>query len=456
MQELNLLVVDDDELVVQSIQMALPEQWTMRSAASPEGFENRLKESFQAALIDMHLTGNLAQAEGVELIRQLHQRHPRLEIIAMSGNLDRDLMERCLRAGASRFLAKPLSVEELRLTLDKIEALDLLQRATQRGQKGEALWVGQSPRAQEIQLQIASLRGETGPILIEGESGTGKEVVARLIHSQRPSRDPFIAINVAGIPDGLFESEFFGHVRGAFTGAEQNKMGLAEAAHGGDLFLDEIEALPLHQQVKLLRFLESGEVRRVGAKDSILVQVRVLAASNRPLEQMVKNGEFREDLFWRLGGRRLQLPPLRERQEDIGPLCSHFLALDRARHKQLTPDALEALGHYSWPGNVRELKRVCEQLLVAAPLPLIRREDVEKLLQPLGFSEGPASGDHFGPLDMKQGLSELSHLFEGFVVQRALDMSPDIDGAAQLLKVSRSNLYKKIKDHNLNVSEKTR
>ncbi len=459
MQELNLLVVDDDDLVIQSVGLALPEQWKMTAFQGLEGFKasvNSAEQSFQAALVDMHLTGNLAQAEGVDLIRQLHQQNSRLEIIAMSGNLDRELMEKCLRAGASRFLAKPLSVDELRLTLDKIEALYLLQGATQRGRIGQANWVGRSAAAQEIQRQIAALRGEPGPILIEGESGTGKEVVSRLIHSQRPSGSPLISVNVAGIPEGLFESELFGHVRGAFTGADQNKMGLAEAAHGGDLFLDEIEALPLHLQVKLLRFLESGEVRRVGSKDSITVQVRIIAASNRPLDKMVRDGEFREDLLWRLGARSIKLPPLRERKEDIGELCSHFLSQDKARHKQLGEDALGVMLNYSWPGNVRELKRVCEQLLVTSPLPFIRKEDVEKLLVHQSFQaptdSGFQSGLHFGPIDLQLGLSELSQKFEAFVISQTLSQLKDIDSVARTLRISRSNLYKKLRDHNINSS----
>src|SRR4051812_11158591 len=212
------------------------------------------ERGYHAALVDIHLTGQLGRTEGIEVIRRLSQKNTHLEIIAMSGNLDRQIMEQCLKAGASRFLAKPLSLEELTLTLDKIEALFLLQGATSRAPAGLGQrWVGSSPASQSIQRQIAQLRNENGPILIEGESGTGKEVTAQLIHSQQRLA-PFVVINVASVPDNLFESEFFGHVKGAFTGADQNKMGLAEAAHGGDLFLDEVEAMSPPHQAKLLRF----------------------------------------------------------------------------------------------------------------------------------------------------------------------------------------------------------
>lgn len=438
MKELVLLVVDDDDLVIQSVKLALPDQWRMMACQNPA---NLPEKGYQAALVDIHLTGQLGRTEGIEVIRRLSQKHPHLEIIAMSGNLDRQIMEQCLKAGASRFLAKPLSLEELTLTLDKIEALFLLQGATSRGVQSGVRWVGTSPASQQIQRQIAQLRNEAGPILIEGESGTGKEVSAALIHSQ--GSGPFVAINVASVPDNLFESEFFGHVKGAFTGADQNKMGLAEAANGGDLFLDEIEALSQPLQAKLLRFLETGEVRRVGAKETITVQCRVIAATNRNLNQMVSEGKFREDLLWRLSGKKILLPPLRERQEDIAELVTHFLAQDKYRKKEIGEDAMQVLREYPWPGNVRELKRVCEQLILIAPLPVLRREDVLSVIRP------PAPGLNSAHIDLGRGLADLVNEFEAQIIQKALEHQNDIDEAARVLKISRSSLYKKIKDHNI-------
>ncbi len=442
MKELVLLVVDDDSLVIQSVKLALPDQWRMLASQNPVDLPER---GFHAALVDMHLTGNLQKAEGIEVIQRLSQRHANLEIIAMSGNLDRQLMERCLKAGASRFLAKPLSLEELGLTLGKIEALFLLQGAATRSSQIGLRWVGDSPASKDIQRKVASLRDEAGPILIEGESGTGKEVCAQLIHTQQTRPGPFVPVNVAGVPDNLFESEFFGHVKGAFTGAEQNKIGLIEAAQGGDLFLDEIEALGMPLQAKLLRFLESGEIRRVGAKDSIHVQTRVLAATNRNLDQLVREGKFREDLLWRLSGKKLLLPPLRDRKADIPDLCRHFLALDKFRKKDIEDDAMQVLKEYSWPGNVRELRRVCEQLILTAPLPVIRREDVLQTLRPApSVSSGPG-----GTIDLSRGLSDLVNGFEAQIIQSALERQNDIDEVARTLKISRSSLYKKIKDHNI-------
>lgn len=444
-QRLKLLVVDDDDLIIQSIRMCVPEQWRVLAANSRDEIP---RESFDAAFVDMHLSKGSTRAEGTEIVAALHQDDPHLEIVAISGDLDRDLMETCLKRGASRFLAKPLSPEEVTLTLEKIEALSLMRKAATRGKAERAIWIGDSQASRDVLKQIAALKGELGPIYIEGESGTGKEVVAGLIHGQEEAR-PFITVNVAALPENVFESEVFGHVRGAFTGADQNKMGLAEAAHNGDLFLDEIEALPLSQQAKLLRFLESGEIRRVGSKDTIRVHVRVLTASNQNLSQMVREGKFREDLLWRLNGKRIQLPPLRARSDDIPLLAEYFLDRERPRrNKTLSEDAKSRLQTHPWPGNVRELRRVCEQLSLYSPLPIIRAEDVARLLPVSGAAEDNVSG----PIDLSRGLGDLLAEYEARVIRAALKAESDIERVAQLLKISRSSLYKKIKDYAIEIS----
>jgi DNA-binding NtrC family response regulator len=444
---LQVLVVDDDDLVIAGIRMTLPSHWRLHPHSSQHDLP---QASFTAALVDMHLSKNTERAEGLAVIASLHQADPHLEIIAMSGDLDRSLMEGCLKAGASRFLAKPLSPDELLLTLEKIEALQLLRVASSRGQAATTSipWIGESAVSSNVKRAIANLSGERGPILIEGESGTGKEVASGLIHAQELVRDsgrPFVTVNVAALPETVFESEFFGHVRGAFTGADQNKMGLAEAAHGGDLFLDEIEALPLTQQAKLLRFLESGEIRRVGAKESLRVNVRVIAATNRNLETMVAEGKFREDLLWRLNGRKLVLPPLRDRMEDLGALANHFLQRDRPRrNKTLADDAIQTLAVHHWPGNVRELKRVVEQISLYSPLPLIRAEDVLRFL-PVSTRTTQTLGD----IDLSRGITKILGDFEADIIRQALAKKNDVDEAAALLGISRSSLYKKIKDYNI-------
>ncbi len=440
-EKLKLLVVDDDDLVLQSIQLSLPDHWDMIGVHSLEEIPDT---HLDAAFVDMHLSGNITVPEGLDVIRHLHNKFTHLDIVSISGDLDRDLMEDCLRCGATRFLAKPLSPEEIRLLLEKIESLLLLQGATHRASQIRTPWIGSSSFSNEIKRQIAEMAGEPGPILIEGESGTGKEVVARLLHSYKSER-PFIAVNVAALPENLFESEVFGHVKGAFTGADQNKMGLAEAANGGDLFLDEIEALPSNLQAKLLRFLESGELRRVGSKENISVNVRVIAATNRNLEEMVKKNEFREDLMWRLSGKRILLKPLRERPDDVQDLASYFLKKERPRrNKSLSHEALHALKNYNWPGNVRELKRVFEQLCLIAPLPIIRSQDVEAVLN-RPSTMIPMDEN----IDLKQSLADLMANYERKVLTEAVKSEKDVDALSKNLGISRSSLYKKLKDHRI-------
>jgi DNA-binding NtrC family response regulator len=249
----------------------------------------------------------------------------------------------------------------------------------------------------------------------------------------------------------LFESELYGHIKGAFTGADAAKMGLAEAANGGDLFLDEIEGLPLSQQVKLLRFLETGEIRRVGAKDSMQVQTRVIVASNQPLKELVQAQKFREDLLFRLNGKKINIPPLRERREDIPELVLRFLAEQKPRlNKSMSPEALLVLQDYAWPGNVRELRRVCEQLALISPLPVIRPEDVRQLLRPSSSSVAAMGATDY---DWTLGLSGLLDKSESQILKAALKASEnDADRALQLLQISRSSFYQKIKNHKLQES----
>lgn len=443
----HLLVVDDDSLIHQSIRMSLPPQWKMNSALSLDDIpHNRF---FHAAMVDMHLEKNSKVPHGLKAIKKLVEENSQIEIIAMSGDLERELMESCLKAGAQRFLAKPLLTEEVLLMLDKIEAYWSLRTIEPTFSKNKTFWVGDSALSQKIKKQIASLKGEANTVLIEGETGTGKEVVSQMLHQQEPDR-PFITVNIASIPENLFESELFGHIKGAFTGADQNKIGLTEAAHGGDLFLDEIEALPLSQQVKLLRFLESGEIRKVGAKETQKINVRVIAASNQPLADLVKSGAFREDLYFRLSSQRIQLSPLRERQEDVDALVNHFLTLERPkRNKKFSDDGIAALKKYSWPGNVRELKRVCEQLLLTSPLPIIREEDVNSIIRINSSTQSTTSSPN-APVDLYVGFNKLIENYEAEIIKQALaETKQDIEKTANLLQISKSSLYKKIKDYNI-------
>lgn len=445
----HLLVVDDDPLIHQSLKLCVSAPWKIISVSKKDLIP--YGTFFHAAMVDMHLTPGSRAPEGVGVIEKLTKHNPQLEVVAMSGDLDRELMEQCLKVGAQRFLAKPLQAEEVSLVLNKIEAYWSIRNLDPQGKR--ITWIGAGPMSQKIKKSVADLKGETRTILIEGETGCGKEVVARLLNQQENER-PFITVNISSIPENLFESELFGHMKGSFTGADQNKIGLTEAAHGGDLFLDEIEALPLSQQVKLLRFLESGEVRRVGAKESFQVQTRVIVASNQPLKKLVDEGKFREDLYFRLSGQRIELAPLRERKEDIADLAKSFLDQERPRrNKQFTEDGLSALHNYSWPGNVRELKRVCEQISLTSPLPFIRAEDVNSLLHPDSHKKtvpSPALGlGESTEIDFSRGLTTLLEDFEAHLIRASLRKYQDVEEASKVLKVSRSNLYKKIKDYQI-------
>jgi DNA-binding NtrC family response regulator len=439
-REFSLLFVDDDPLLHQSLKMIMPKQWRVISCQDPKIVP--FDKFFHLAFIDMHLTKNSTKPEGLEVIKKLAETQPHLEIVAASGDWSREIMEKALKNGAQRFLGKPWQVDEVHSILEKAEALWYIRNAGQANRQTQ--WIGQSQTSQDLKKILARLKGESNPVLIEGETGTGKEVVSRILHEQESER-PFIPVNIAAIAENLFESEMFGHVKGAFTGADQLKIGLIEAAHGGDLFLDEIEEFPMQHQAKLLRFLESGEIRKVGGKEAQKIQTRVIAASNKPLDQMVREGKFREDLYFRLASQKIQLPPLRSRLEDIQLLAEFFLEKQKPRYnKSLTQDGIETLKSYKWPGNVRELKRVCEQIALTSPLPLIREEDVSIWLKP----HTQISINH-EKVDFTVGLNKLVENYEAYVIQSCLDTEPDMEKAAQLLQVSKSNLYKKAKDYNL-------
>ncbi len=436
--ELNLLVIDDDTLVLETLRQFVQPPWHFIGKSQ----YSKIEQTVHAAFVDLHLSGNIQKNEGLDVIKAISEHHPHAEIIAISGDLSRDLMEKTLKAGATRFLPKPLTPDEVTLTLNKLEAYFQLRFA--QAAHGTQL-IGSSAHANSLRREIAQLKGERSPILLDAESGSGKDVVANILNQQEPTR-PFISINVSSLAENLFESEMFGYVRGAFTGAQQGKIGLLEAAHGGDLFLDEIEALPLSQQPKLLRFLENGEVRKVGSTEVLHVSTRIIAATNEDLQKKVQDGKFREDLYWRLAGHKIRIPPLRDRKSDIPELCAFFMnKVTPRRNKSFSPDALQALMSYEWPGNIRELRRVCEQLLLISPLPIIREEEIKKVLSPTSVINQDLK------FDFNKGLSELLNDYEKRALEAALHIDKDIEALVKLLKISRSSLYKKIKDYNLNL-----
>lgn len=443
---LNLLIVDDDPLLHQSLKQLSLEDWKLVHLEQKPKVWNA--QSPHAALIDMHLSLASAAngvADGIKLIAEIKQQFPDAEIIAMSGSANLELMEKALDAGASRFFTKPLSSDLLQKQLLKIQNLWRLKFYNQSTQK----FIAASPASQNVLKQIAQYKNDPNPILIEGETGCGKEMVSDLLNAQEHPRK-LLKVHIAAIPENIFEAELFGYTKGAFTGADASKMGLIEAASGGDLFLDEIEALSLNQQVKLLRFLENGEYRRLGSTNTLYASCRVILASNQPLQKLVNEGKFREDLYFRISAKKIMIPPLRDRREDIVILAKHFLICKSEYEKKtLSPEAQQELEAHSWPGNVRELRRLCESLRLISPLPVIRAIDLQMKSTPLALTFSSSMPTHSTTSSQSATLEIAMNEFEAWYIKKALAEHAEIDVAAHSLGISRSNLYKKMKDYGL-------
>lgn len=329
------------------------------------------RRSFDCILVDLDMPG----ADGIEVIARAKQLDPDTEAIILTGKSSLQSAIAALRHGTFDYLTKPCRLVELQAVLQRVAAkreLTNKYRAIQRRLErleGSPDLLGDSPAMQQVRAVIAKVAPSHSTVLILGETGTGKELVARALHKQSLRADmPFVAINCGALPETLIESELFGHRKGAFTGAEEHRIGLFQVANGGTLFLDEIGELPKAIQAKLLRFLESGEVRRVGENESFTCDVRVVCATHRRLDEMVAQGEFREDLWFRLNTFEIHLPPLRERIEDIPLLARHFAKRlrppIRPEDELLAPEVLAAFSAYHWPGNVRELANAIEHAMI--------------------------------------------------------------------------------------------
>lgn len=436
-----VLLIEDDLTIINPLKALVPNHWTMLARRDLDSDTQR--RFFHCAFVDLHLTGDTKTPNGLDVIKALSQTYPATEVYAISGKDDLPLMERALEMGARGFIRKPLNPERVLNVLERTEALFQLRELQESPQGRETQWIGSSHQSQELLRKMASLKGSPNPILISGETGTGKDVVARILNQQEEAR-PFVAVNVAAVPENLFEAEFFGSVKGSFTGADVNRTGLVEAAAHGDLFLDEIEALPMDQQAKLLRFLDSGEYRRVGGRENLKVSVRIIAASNEDLKSKVSQGLFREDLLYRIQGTELRIAPLRERAQDIADLAKFFLEHGRSSlGKSWSSEAIDFLQKHSWPGNVRELRRCVEHVLLSSPLPIIRSTDLQPILNLTQST--PVSSK----ADLSLGLDNLLKSYEAMIIEQSLKECPTVDDAADRLQVSRSSLYKKIKEYGI-------
>src|SRR4051812_4903241 len=393
-------IVDDDQSIRFVLEKALArEDLAVRSFTNPRVVLIALEDDEPQVLVsDIRMPGG----SGIELLSKVKERHPGLPVIIMTAYSDLDSAVSAFQGGAFEYLPKPFdvpkAVELIRRALD--ESMREEVRDERMAQMPEML--GQAPAMQDVFRAIGRLSQSVVTVLITGESGSGKELVAQALHKHSPrAAGPFVAINTAAIPKDLLESELFGHERGAFTGAQTTRRGRFEQADGGTLFLDEIGDMPFDLQTRLLRVLADGQFYRVGGHNPMKSNVRVIAATHQDLEQRVKAGGFREDLFHRLNVIRLRLPPLRERTEDIAPLARFFLQKSArelgVEGKRLTDAAIARLVVFDYPGNVRQLENICHWLTVMAPAQLVDAHDLPPEVQMRTASRGGAGNGHGSP-----------------------------------------------------------
>ena len=449
----NVLVVDDEESMRHLLTVILTDRgYEVRAVSNGDDALRELSSrDYDLVLSDVRMP----RMDGLALLGKALQVRPDLTVIVMSAYGTHDTAIEAMKAGAYDYVSKPFKPDEVLLVLRKAEERLRLSRENRRLRSELAAgfrfenFVGASPALQEVLRQLRKVAPTRATVLVTGESGTGKELVARAIHELSPrSAMPFVAVNCGAIPAELIESELFGHVRGAFTDASRDKKGLAAEADGGTLFLDEIGELPLHLQVKLLRFLEDEQVRRVGDTRSEKVDVRVVAATARDLPRAIREGLFREDLFYRLNVVNLRLPSLRERPEDVPALVDHFLAKHRrlrpeAPLRGVSPEALELLRSHRWPGNVRELEHAIERAAVLADGPYVEESDLPDDVRAV---PGPAEQAPRAAADLS--VKRAFRALEEQLIRDALNRTGgNRTRASELLDLSYRALLYKIKEY---------
>jgi DNA-binding NtrC family response regulator len=447
MEAPKVLVVDDEE----TIQMLLKEALTAwgyqvtcvgSGARALEIMEGRL---FDAALVDIRMP----EMDGLQFLREVKRRDESIEVVIMTGYPTVATAVEALKEGASDYLPKPLIMDELRHLMTRLMERRFLRREVNalRSRLGEQLavneLVGSSRAMQRVKEVVGKVAATDSPVLIEGESGTGKELVAAAIHRLSARvKEPFIPVNCSAIPADLLESEFFGHVRGAFSGAVADALGLFRSAHGGTIFLDEVAELPPALQAKLLRVLQEMEVRPVGSTKAYTVSVRVIAATNRNLEEAIKDGSLRQDLFYRLNVVRIQMPPLRERRDDLPALIAHFLRRFNQRFRRevtgIAPEALAALNAYDFPGNVRELENLIERAYAMGAHDHISLADLPSLT--MSARPSPVS---------TRTLPTLAEVEKELILRALAIYKNDKEQSARALGLSRRTIYRRLKEYGL-------
>src|SRR5271155_4825736 len=441
----HILIVDDESGIRESLRGILEDEG-YKTSVSPSGedcLELLRKSSFDLILLDVWLTG----IDGLEVLETIRTMEDPPEVIMISGHGTIETAVRATKLGAYDFAEKPLSLEKtLILVKNAIEArrlrhenLDLRKQL-----QSKSVIVGDSVPMKALRQQIGLMAPTNGRVLIYGESGTGKELVAHAIHMQSLRKDEmFVEVNCAAIPEDLIDSELFGHRKSSFPGATADKEGTFQKAHGGTLFLDEIGDMSLKTQSKVLRTLDEQRFVPVGSDEPITVDARVIASTNKDLEDEIAKGNFREDLFYRLNVIPFSVPPLRERKEDVPLLARHFLkefsAAYGRRSREITDDAIEVLSRYSWPGNVRELRNVIERIVIMNPTTM-RFE--RKHLPPLVHRDGSrrAAGSEFSTLHQARAAYE-----RDYILKKLDENHGNVSRTAEVLGLERSHLYRKMK-----------
>jgi DNA-binding NtrC family response regulator len=444
-----ILLVDDDDAFRHVLSGELQRLgFDVAAAASgEEALRSAAAREPDVVLLDLRLPG----ADGVDILRALREKTPGADVIMLTGHGSIATAIEAIRAGAFDYVAKPCPLDELEVRIRRaLERQSLKKRASllERGLTPPDLrgaFLGESARFRDLLQLIESAAPSGATVLIEGETGAGKELVAKLLHARSPRRHrPFVVVECAALQENLLQSELFGHERGAFTGADRAKPGLFEVAHGGTIFLDEIGEVSLATQVKLLRVLDTSTFRHVGGTAEIKVDVRVVAATNRDLAAMVRQGLFREDLYYRLRTITLSIPPLRERPEDIALLARHFVGVFNERFgvsKRISDAALARLRAHSWPGNVRELLHVIEAAMVVAPGAEILPEHLPPVLAPASTA-APRTGE-------VRDLPTLEELERQHIALVLREANGHRGHAARILGISERNLYRKLRVYGL-------
>jgi two-component system response regulator AtoC len=442
-ERLRLAIIDDESIACRAIQRGLGQNcYEIETFGDGESFLNRMREVlFDLVICDLRLPA----ISGLEVLKEIKTRHAQTEVIVMTGYGSVDTAVEAIRAGAFHYLAKPVKIAELRsLTehaLEKVKLIrekELLKKALF-SQSRQQYLIGHSPAMQQVLSLVKKVCSLNCNVLILGESGTGKELVARALHFLGVRREhPFICFNCGGFTEELIANELFGHEKGAFTGAFDTKIGLLEAAHKGTIFLDEIGAMPLSMQVKLLRFVQERSLIRVGGIKPIPLDVRLIAAGNQDLKAAVEKKQFREDLYYRLNVVLIDLPPLRARKDDIELLIRHFLKKYSRQFgkpvSELEPEALEILLRYPFPGNVRELENIIERAVALTDRAALGPRDLPGDLQQ--FSISSLESDNWPSLEEKE---------KEYIQRVLIKTSGHKAAAAEILKIPRTTLWRKMK-----------